>query len=218
MGEAKATILIVDDKACIRTTISLVLVELGYDVRTAGDGISALREIRKENPEILLSDLNMPGMSGFELLSVVRRRFPGILVIAMSGSFSGKEVPSGVPADAFYQKGSNTSALLQILRTPPANSRQLTPTSTFGSSVAAEVGAKNSSEAAEVQIVCPDCLRSLSPARDDDGKLWRQQDCIYCGNSLHSAAAQPEARMKRRPARQNDGFANAARSAASSTS
>jgi DNA-binding NtrC family response regulator len=111
------TLLIVDDDSFIRGFLSEVLAEIKFSVRSAPDGFSALAEIRKEIPGILLSDINMPGMSGFELLSVVRRRFPAILVIAMSGSFSGKEVPSGVPADAFYQKGSSLGALLQIIRT-----------------------------------------------------------------------------------------------------
>jgi len=52
--------------------------------------------IRMNIPNILLSDLNMPGMSGFELLSVVRQRYPSIQVIAMSGSFSGEEVSVGL--------------------------------------------------------------------------------------------------------------------------
>ena len=58
----------------------------------------------------------MPGMSGFELLIHVRRLFPAIKVIAMSGSFSGSEVPQGVLADAFYPKGGSVSTLLQTLR------------------------------------------------------------------------------------------------------
>ena len=85
--------------------MSLVLEELGYSVRYAGDGHSALRQIRQESPDILLSDLKMPGMSGRHLLIEVRCLFPAIKVIAMSGSFCGSEVPSSVLADAFYPKG-----------------------------------------------------------------------------------------------------------------
>jgi DNA-binding NarL/FixJ family response regulator len=61
----------------------------------------------------------MPGMSGFELLPVVRRRFPSIHVIAMSGAFTGGEVPQGLPADGFYQKGSSMDALLRIIGSLP---------------------------------------------------------------------------------------------------
>jgi CheY-like chemotaxis protein len=113
------TVLVVDDKECIRTSTSLVLEEMGYSARSAEDGLSALREIRQESPDILLTDLNMPGMSGFELLTEVRSSFPAIKVIAMSGAFCGSEIPPGVLADAFYQKGSSVSTLLQILRALP---------------------------------------------------------------------------------------------------
>ena len=89
MGNTRNRILVVDDKEYIRTTTTLVLEEMGYIARSAEDGIAALREIRKEEPDILLSDLNMPGMSGFELLMEVRRSFPSIQVIAMSGAFFG---------------------------------------------------------------------------------------------------------------------------------
>ena len=110
------SVLVVDDKECIRTSLSTVFEELGYSVRCAEDGYSALQEIRRESPDILLSDLKMPRMSGFELLISVRHSFPAIQVIATSGSFSGNEVPHGVLADAFYPKGGSMSALLQILR------------------------------------------------------------------------------------------------------
>jgi len=61
----------------------------------------------------LLSDLNI--MSGFELLSMVRRRFPTVRVIAMSGAFSGNQVPCGVTADAFYEKGNSVAAPLKAI-------------------------------------------------------------------------------------------------------
>ncbi len=105
-------------------TLSCVLGEIGYQVRTAEDGFTALVEIAKEAPEILLTDLNMAGMSGFELLATVRRQFPEIKTIAMSGAFSGNEVPSGVAADAFYGKGSSMVALVRLLDQLPGHERK----------------------------------------------------------------------------------------------
>jgi CheY-like chemotaxis protein len=124
MSDNGKRVLIVDDKEIIRTTTALVLAEMGYSTRTAEDGFSALRAIHEECPDILLSDLSMPGMSGFELLMVVRRKFPTIHVIAMSGSFYGNDVPPGVLADAFHQKGSSLSALLQAFRSLPLVTRR----------------------------------------------------------------------------------------------
>lgn len=109
------TLLIVDDDALLRMAIGDLFGESGYRVRCAEDGFSALREIRQEIPDIVLSDLNMPGMSGLEFLFVVRRRFPSIRVIAMSGAYSGSAVPRGIPADAFFEKGSDLASLRQIV-------------------------------------------------------------------------------------------------------
>jgi CheY-like chemotaxis protein len=86
MPNAKAQLLIVDDEPSIRMSLAQIFTASGHNVRSAADGFSALYEIRRGIPDILLSDLNMPGMSGFELLSVVRRRFPAIQVIVMSGA------------------------------------------------------------------------------------------------------------------------------------
>ena len=61
------------------------------------------------------SDLNMPGMSGFELLPLVRLQFPIVRVIAMSGAFCGHQVPDGVTADAFYEKGNSLAGLLESI-------------------------------------------------------------------------------------------------------
>ncbi len=119
---AKANLLIVDDVPSIRMVLSQVLAKNGYTARSAADGFSALAEIRREAPDFLISNLNMPGMSGFELLSVVRRRFPAIRVIAMS-VFSEDEILSGVAADAFFQKGRGFGDLLMILESLPQPER-----------------------------------------------------------------------------------------------
>lgn len=202
-------LLIVDDKECIRRTLSRVAAGLGFQVRSANNGLSALREIRLENPDFLLSDLNMPGMSGFELLSVVRRRFPAILVIAMSGTFRGSNVPSCVSADAFYQKGSSTSNLAQILRTPPKIRRHTQPDSDCASPLWIQRNPRDSSVTAQARITCPECLRAFYYALDDLGSPTCNVECIHCGYSIqHSTSmVRPLDEIPSRAVRQIAGMA-----------
>src|SRR3954447_13182362 len=80
-------ILLVDDEASILESTAKLLGAAGYDVRTAQHGFEALLQLKRETPDVIISDLNMPQMSGFEFLSVVRRRFPEIPVVAVSGAY-----------------------------------------------------------------------------------------------------------------------------------
>lgn len=123
MPESKPTFLVVDDDPTIRIPISEFLTELGHSVRVAEDGLVAWEEIGREAPEILLSDLNMPRCSGFQLLSAVRRERPSIQTIAMSGMFCADEIPYGVTADAFFQKGSSLQVLLHLIEKLPSHPR-----------------------------------------------------------------------------------------------
>ena len=115
MPDARVKLLIVDDEVSIRTSLSQIFSTLGYCVRSAADGFSALSDIRQEIPDIIISDLNMPGMSGFEFLSVVRDQMPAVHLIAMSGAFSGTCLPPGVAADAFFEKGSGPALLIKTV-------------------------------------------------------------------------------------------------------
>ena len=101
----KHRILVVDDEPTILETSALVLGSEGYEVLTAEDGFAALKEVRRSPPDLLISDLAMPRLNGFELLSIVREQFPQVPVIAVSGQYNG-ETPSGLMADAFFTKGS----------------------------------------------------------------------------------------------------------------
>jgi CheY-like chemotaxis protein len=112
----KCQILLVDDDQSVRETVAMSLKAAGYDVIAEEDGFSALSQLKKKLPDIILSDLDMPGMSGFELLSVVRRRFPQISTVAMSGAYVGDEVPFGVIADGFFAKGGQSKNLLRTIR------------------------------------------------------------------------------------------------------
>jgi len=84
---AKRHILVVDDDSGVRETVSMTLTAAGDDVVAAEDGFRALSQLRKKLPDVVLSDLDMPGMSGFELLSVVRRRFPLISTVVCVRSY-----------------------------------------------------------------------------------------------------------------------------------
>jgi two-component system nitrogen regulation response regulator NtrX len=79
-------ILIVDDDAQIRTLLRTVLEAEGYAVRHASDGTEAARLMADEAPDLVITDIFMPGADGFEVLAVIRKSYPDIPVIAVSGS------------------------------------------------------------------------------------------------------------------------------------
>ena len=65
-------IVVAEDDPRVLETVSMMLKVSGYDVVTAADGFEALLHFQDQVPDLILSDLNMPAMSGFELLSVIR--------------------------------------------------------------------------------------------------------------------------------------------------
>jgi len=74
VGQISGRVLLVDDDPLVRKLISGYLVAAGYVVRTSVDGLDALGKLRTGLPDLIISDLNMPRMSGIELLEVVRLR------------------------------------------------------------------------------------------------------------------------------------------------
>jgi len=187
----EARLLIVDDKLLIRESISHLFAEIGYSVRSAQDGFSALRELREEIPDILLSDLNMPGMSGYDLMRVVRRRFPAIQVIAMSGAFSGNEVPAGVAADAFYQKGSNMGALLRIIESLRLMQRRDPLPARIAAPLVIQRNQSGTFRDARVAIACSECLRTFPQLIPSNGSRERTTNCTHCGSSIRYSVVEP---------------------------
>src|SRR5246127_3842105 len=101
-------VLVVDDEPSIREAARAILESQGYEVLTVADGLDGLNALSGSLPDVIISDLNMPRMSGFEFLAIVRKRFPRIATIAMSGEYIPGENPSGILADAFLEKGRYT--------------------------------------------------------------------------------------------------------------
>jgi DNA-binding NtrC family response regulator len=84
-ASAPLRILIVDDDDAVRESLGLSLETMGYDVDYARDGRSALAAIAQVAPEAVVTDLQMPGMGGLDLLRELASRKNGVPVIAMSG-------------------------------------------------------------------------------------------------------------------------------------
>jgi DNA-binding NtrC family response regulator len=192
MPNAKVKLLIVDDEASLRTSLSLIFTTFGYGVRSAEDGFSALGEIRNEMPDILLSDLNMPGMSVFELLSVVRRRFPTIQVIAMSGAFSGDTVPPGIVADAFYEKGSSPGILLEMVKAMAQMERSPVQRPSAKAPIWIPKNGHDPSGEEYVMVTCPECLRTFPQILGEAVPPIRETGCVHCSSPIHYAIV-PEA-------------------------
>ena len=84
MNEARAKVLVVDDEESVRGVLCKTLVEAGDDVISAADGQEALDLISTGNVGVILLDVNMPGLSGFDVLAQVRAHSPDISVIIVT--------------------------------------------------------------------------------------------------------------------------------------
>jgi CheY-like chemotaxis protein len=84
----KAVILIADDRASSRELLRTVLQRAGYDVLEAEDGEQALAQARSGHPDLILLDLQMPGLDGFGVLAELRAdpRFKELPVLALTAS------------------------------------------------------------------------------------------------------------------------------------
>jgi CheY-like chemotaxis protein len=181
-NSSKRQILVVDDDPCVRETVALLLISAGYDVATAGDGFGALLQLRRMLPDVIVSDLDMPNMSGFELLSVVRRRFPRMLTLAMSGGYTGDEVPPEVIADGFYAKGGHAKDLFRtlerLIRSAPARG------SAHGQEIAPAWIPRNGNDLhgiPYVMLTCTECLRvfPLTVVEENAGHVL-EVPCLFC--------------------------------------
>ena len=124
LNGSQPQILIVDDDPGVRESLGMLLMSEGYDVAMADNGVSAVSHLDRTIPDLILTDLNMPQMSGVELISHVRARYPSISIVAMSGDFRGDAAPAGIIADRFYPKGQHPHNLLttiaSLIATSPA--------------------------------------------------------------------------------------------------
>ena len=82
---AKNRILVVDDEEALRAVLSTELESEGYVVKSAGDGEEAIRILQGESFHLILLDIKMPNVDGFEVLKFVKQQSPQTKVIMLTG-------------------------------------------------------------------------------------------------------------------------------------
>jgi CheY-like chemotaxis protein len=98
---------VVDDDAGIRELVALHLGDLGFDVVQAANGDEGVRMALDHEPDLIVLDVRMPGMSGYEVTREVRRLLPGyVRVLLMTGSVLALDLAEGFEAgaDAYLRK------------------------------------------------------------------------------------------------------------------
>ena len=84
-----ARVLVVDDDAAVRELVAAMLESGGYPVAVASNGREALAMLASDGFEVIITDLVMPEQEGIETIKLIRRDYPAVKVIAMSGAFGG---------------------------------------------------------------------------------------------------------------------------------
>jgi CheY-like chemotaxis protein len=105
-------ILVIEDDSIMREALADWLHAAGYGVRTAADGSAGLAAVKFAVPAVVITDIHMPGMNGGAIISELKRYYPQVAVIAISGLFNSGH---GLGAEAALALGA-ARALAQPFR------------------------------------------------------------------------------------------------------
>src|SRR5712691_1157491 len=111
------TVLVVDDDPDLRTVLRLLLEDEGYRVCLASDGQQALAHLRCERPAVLLLDLNMPVMTGWECLAVLRTEQRTVPVVLMTAGRQAEQEARRLGAAGWLEKPFDLNAVVQTVQT-----------------------------------------------------------------------------------------------------
>jgi len=124
-GHVSMRILVVDDNVDVAESLAMVLRITGHEVRTTHDGLAALAEARAFVPQVVLLDIGLPGLNGFEVAKQLRAQneLPQPLLIAISGYGQEEEIQRSMDAgfDHHLIKPVAPPALERLLADVPPN-------------------------------------------------------------------------------------------------
>jgi len=113
----KGRVLVVDDDAGVREVVRSMLESAGYQVVVAENGKEAMKLLETERADLILTDLVMPEQEGIETIKTLRREYPDLKVIAMSGAFGGDylRIAAYLGAHATLAKPIQMNTLLRLV-------------------------------------------------------------------------------------------------------
>ena len=111
-------ILVIDDSDLVRQLLRDMLGEAGYEVEEAPDGATGLELYRKNPADLIITDLLMPGMDGFEVFRKIKNVHPAVRVIMLSGHMDHSAVMKGeaMGVAKYILKPCEFSVLLEAIR------------------------------------------------------------------------------------------------------
>jgi CheY-like chemotaxis protein len=118
-------VLVIDDDPGIRQVVSFVLSDEGYDVDEASDGARALETIERRHPDLILLDMKMPVMDGWEFARRYRARYGSrAAIVVVTAATDAALRGADVDADDFLAKPFDLDALIEcVARTMRARAR-----------------------------------------------------------------------------------------------
>jgi CheY-like chemotaxis protein len=107
-----ATILVVDDDPSIREVVASLLEMEGYQVRTAANGLEALRCVERETPDLVVLDMRMPVMDGWTFVRELHRRGLALPILVLTATQDAHLWAEQVGAEDFLEKPFEITSLL----------------------------------------------------------------------------------------------------------
>jgi chemosensory pili system protein ChpA (sensor histidine kinase/response regulator) len=119
-AHVRRKILIADDSVYIRQSIAMILNHEGYEVIQVVDGLQTLEQLSKESPDLLLLDIEMPNLNGYDVLNIIRTRqeFTGLKIVLLTSRSSEKHKRRAgeLGAHAYLTKPCSQDILLETIK------------------------------------------------------------------------------------------------------
>lgn len=120
MTNRKKKILLADDEQTLRALLKVLLEEAGYEFIAAEDGKAALEQVKKRHPDLVILDVNMPKMTGFQVLDHLKKdaktRDIPVILLTTRGGQEDVEEGIGLDADKYIPKPFESQKLLHEIQ------------------------------------------------------------------------------------------------------